>query len=59
MTSGFEIIFGRSHERLTIEHEVIAQVEPYVDGTLLAIRNVRHLVGVDRGQESVLNLNLH
>lgn len=58
MTFGFEIIFGRAHERLTIKHEALARAEPYVDGTLVAIRNVPRLVGVHRGLESVLDLNL-
>lgn len=58
MTFGFEIIFGRAHERLTIKHEALTRAEPYVDGTLLAIRNVASLVGVHRGLESVLDLNL-
>ena len=58
MTFGFEIIFGRSHERLTIRHEALARAEPYVDGTLLAIRNVANLVGVHRGLECVLDLDL-
>ena len=58
MTFGFEIIFGRAHERLSIRHEAISRAEPYVDGTLLAVRNVGNLVGVHRGLESVLDLNL-
>lgn len=57
MTFGFEIIFGRAHERLTIKHEATARAEPYVDGTLVAIRKVVNLVGVHRGLESVLDLN--
>jgi len=59
MTFGFEIIFGRSHERLTIKHDALARAEPYIDGTILAIRNVPQLVGVHRGLESVLDLKLH
>ena len=35
-----EIIFGRSQERLTIRHEVGSHSEPYIEGTLLAIRKV-------------------
>lgn len=49
MVFGFEIIFGRPHERLTIRHEALSRAEPYIDGTLLAIRNVPSLVGVHRG----------
>jgi 4-hydroxy-tetrahydrodipicolinate reductase len=55
---GFEIIFGRSHERLTLRHEVASHAEPYIEGTLLAIRKVPHLVGLHRGLESVLDLRL-
>jgi 4-hydroxy-tetrahydrodipicolinate reductase len=55
MTAGFEIIFGRAHERLTIKHEAISRAEPYIDGTLLAIRKVSNFVGVHRGLESVLD----
>jgi 4-hydroxy-tetrahydrodipicolinate reductase len=57
MTAGFEIIFGRGHERLTIRHEALTRAEPYIDGTLLAIRGVSRLVGVHRGLESVLALS--
>jgi 4-hydroxy-tetrahydrodipicolinate reductase len=57
MVAGFEIIFGRSHERLTIKHEAISRAEPYVNGTLVAIRHVTHLVGMHRGLESVLDLS--
>lgn len=59
MTAGFEIIFGRTHERLTIRHEAVTRAEPYVEGTLLAIRNVANLVGIHRGLDAVLNLKLH
>lgn len=58
MTFGLEIIFGRAHERLTIKHEATARAEPYIDGTLVAIRNVGRLIGVHRGLECVLDLNL-
>lgn len=57
MVAGFEIIFGRGHERLTIKHEALSRAEPYIDGTLLAIRHVGSLVGVHRGLESVLALS--
>jgi 4-hydroxy-tetrahydrodipicolinate reductase len=58
-TFGIEVIFARSHERLIIKHEALSRAEPYIDGTLLAIRNVPRLVGVHRGLESVLDLKLH
>lgn len=54
---GIEVIFGRSHERLTIRHDATSPSEPYIDGTLLAVRKVATLVGVHRGLESVLDLD--
>ncbi|MDT9598727.1 4-hydroxy-tetrahydrodipicolinate reductase [Sphingosinicella rhizophila] len=57
MVAGFEIIFGRGHERLTIRHEALTRAEPYIGGTLLAIRKAPQLIGVHRGLESVLALN--
>lgn len=54
--SAVEIILGRSNERLLIRHEAVNCAEPYVDGTLAAIRNVSNLVGVSHGLESVLEL---
>jgi 4-hydroxy-tetrahydrodipicolinate reductase len=56
MTAGFEIIFGHGHERLSIKHEALSRAEPYIAGTLLAIRNVVKLEGVHLGLESVLAL---
>ena len=58
MLFGFEILFGGSHERLTIRHEAGSRAAPYIEGTLLAIRKVCSLVGVHRGLESVLDLKL-
>jgi 4-hydroxy-tetrahydrodipicolinate reductase len=55
---GFEVLFGRSQERLTIRHEVGSHSEPYIEGTLLAIRNVPALLGLHQGLESVLDLRL-
>lgn len=55
---GFEVLFGRSQERLTIKHEAVSHSEPYIDGTLLAIRKVPALVGLHQGLESVLELKL-
>lgn len=56
LTFGFEVLFGQSHERLTIRHEATSHSEPYIDGTLLAIRKISGLVGMHRGLESVLDL---
>src|ERR1700722_18352032 len=58
MVFGFEVIFGRQNERLTIRHEAGSRSEPYIDGTLLAIRKVKNLVGVHQGLESILELKL-
>lgn len=55
---GFEIIMGRSHERLSIRHEAATHAEPFIDGTLLAARKVPGLVGVHRGLDSILDLKL-
>lgn len=55
---GFEVLFGRSQERLVIKHEVGSHSEPYIDGTLVAIRKVPTLVGLHQGLESVLDLQL-
>lgn len=55
---GFEVLFGRSQERLTIRHEVGGHSEPYIEGTLLAIRKVPALLGLHWGLESVLDLQL-
>ena len=55
---GFEVLFARSQERLTIRQEVGSHSEPYIDGTLLAIRKVPTLLGLHQGLESVLDLHL-
>jgi 4-hydroxy-tetrahydrodipicolinate reductase len=51
-----EIIFGMTDQKLTIRHDSGSGARPYVDGALLAIRNVSKLVGVHRGLDSVLEL---
>ncbi len=51
-----EIIFGMPDQRLTLRHDSGNSARPYVDGALLAIRNVSALVGVHRGLDSVLDL---
>jgi 4-hydroxy-tetrahydrodipicolinate reductase len=52
----FEVIFGRSNERLSIRHDAGGGAEPYVRGTLLAIRKVASTFGVRRGLDSILDL---
>jgi 4-hydroxy-tetrahydrodipicolinate reductase len=50
----FETIFGLPNERLSIRHDAGAGAEPYVDGTLLAVRRVGALTGLTRGLDSLL-----
>lgn len=51
-----EVIFGMPDQKLTIRHDSGNSARPYVDGALLAIRNVSRLVGVYRGLDTVLDL---
>lgn len=50
----FETIFGLPNERLTIRHDSGSGAEPYVQGTLLAIRKVVSVKGVIRGLDNLL-----
>jgi 4-hydroxy-tetrahydrodipicolinate reductase len=50
----FEAIFGLPHERLTIRHDAGSGADPYVAGTLLAVRKVRELRGLVRGLDRLL-----
>ncbi len=49
-----EIVFGMPDERLSIRHDAGSSAEPYVAGTLLAIRRVREFVGLVRGLDTLL-----
>jgi 4-hydroxy-tetrahydrodipicolinate reductase len=49
-----EIIFGGAGERLVMRHDPGESPEPYVAGTLLAIRKVTDVHGVRRGLDSLL-----
>ncbi|HEX6339055.1 MAG TPA: 4-hydroxy-tetrahydrodipicolinate reductase [Jiangellaceae bacterium] len=49
-----EVIFGGTGERLTMRHDAGGGPEPYVAGTLLAIRRVADMPGVRRGLSSLL-----
>ena len=51
---GVEAIFGAQDERLTIRHDAGSGAEPYIHGTLLAIRKVRERVGVVRGLDKIM-----
>jgi 4-hydroxy-tetrahydrodipicolinate reductase len=50
----FEAIFGLPNERLTIRHDAGQGAEPYISGTLLAVRRVMHIVGLVRGLDRLL-----
>jgi len=49
-----EVVFGMPDERLTIRHDAGGTPEPYVAGTLLAVRRVRERVGLTRGLDTLL-----
>jgi 4-hydroxy-tetrahydrodipicolinate reductase len=49
-----EAIFGAKDERLTIRHDAGSGAEPYIQGTLLAIREVRNYVGLIRGLDKIM-----
>jgi len=50
----FETIFGLPNERLSIRHDAGSGAEPYVAGTLLAIRKVMEVSGLVRGLDQLL-----
>ncbi len=50
----FEAIFGLPNERLTIRHDAGKGAEPYVNGTLLAVRQVMGITGLVRGLDRLL-----
>lgn len=50
----FEVIFGLPNERLTIRHDAGKGAEPYVNGTLLAVRQVMQVTGLVRGLDRLL-----
>jgi 4-hydroxy-tetrahydrodipicolinate reductase len=49
-----EIVFGGAGERLVMRHDPGESPEPYVGGTLLAIRKAADVPGVRRGLDSLL-----
>ena len=51
---GIEAIFGARDERLTIHHDAGGGAEPYIQGTLLAVRKVTGRVGLLRGLDKVM-----
>lgn len=50
----FETIFGLPNERLTIRHDAGSGAEPYVQGTLLAVKKVVAVKGLIRGLDNLL-----
>lgn len=49
-----DAIFGMPGQKLILRHESGSSAEPYVDGALLAIREVGKLTGLQRGLDSVM-----
>jgi 4-hydroxy-tetrahydrodipicolinate reductase len=49
-----EVVFGLPDERLTIRHDAGGTPEPYVAGTLIAVRRAPGLVGLTRGLDTLL-----
>jgi 4-hydroxy-tetrahydrodipicolinate reductase len=49
-----EIVFAGAGERLVMRHDPGESADPYVDGTLLAIRKAGDVPGVRRGLDSLL-----
>jgi 4-hydroxy-tetrahydrodipicolinate reductase len=52
---GVEAIFGARDERLTLRHDAGSGAEPYIHGTLLAIRKVTGRVGLVRGLDRIMD----
>ncbi len=52
---GVEAIFGAHDERLSIRHDAGSGAEPYIHGTLLAIRKVTDRVGLTRGLDKIMD----
>jgi 4-hydroxy-tetrahydrodipicolinate reductase len=53
-TIGVEVRFGKPGERLTLAYEGGTEADPYVAGTLLAIRKVTGLRGLTRGLDPLV-----
>jgi 4-hydroxy-tetrahydrodipicolinate reductase len=49
-----EVVFGLPDERLTIRHDAGGTPEPYVAGTLIAVRRVPSMTGLVRGLDTLL-----
>jgi 4-hydroxy-tetrahydrodipicolinate reductase len=53
-TISIDAIFGMPDQKLLLRHEAGSSAVPYVDGALLAVREVGRLVGLQRGLASVM-----
>ncbi len=51
---GVEAIFGAKDERLSIRHDAGSGAEPYIEGSLLAIRKVKNHIGLIRGLDKIM-----
>jgi 4-hydroxy-tetrahydrodipicolinate reductase len=49
-----EVVFGLPDERLSIRHDAGSTPEPYVAGTLIAVREAPNRVGLTRGLDTLL-----
>jgi 4-hydroxy-tetrahydrodipicolinate reductase len=49
-----DAIFGMPDQKLILRHESGTSAKPYVDGALLAIREVGKLIGLHRGLDTVM-----
>jgi 4-hydroxy-tetrahydrodipicolinate reductase len=49
-----EVVFATAGERLVVRHEAGSSPDPYIAGTLLAIRRVPEVTGVLRGLDRLL-----
>lgn len=49
-----EVVFGLPDERLTIRHDAGGTAQPYVGGTLLAVRAIPGVTGLVRGLDTLL-----
>jgi 4-hydroxy-tetrahydrodipicolinate reductase len=50
-----EVVFGLPDERLSIRHDAGGTPDPYVAGTLLAVRRLQGQVGLVRGLDTLLS----
>jgi 4-hydroxy-tetrahydrodipicolinate reductase len=53
---GLDVVFGMPDQKLILRHEAGTSAEPYVEGALLAVREVGRLVGLHRGLDAVMDL---